>query len=166
MAKLVTLGLTKIEMGAVAADGGMGTTLTETGSTFEGSASLVFEDPEVTEFYCEESDDPQYQGYKGGKGVLKFTKMDLDAGDLVTFLGGTSIGTPKVFSAPSSIFTAERSIKLTPKTGMVINIVRAMVVAKVNYVIGKKDIFKVDITATILTPTKTATQPWTATNPA
>lgn len=162
MAEIRTLGLSKIETSNIAADGGIGTSFTALGKTYKDTAELVGEDPEVFEHFCEESDDPEEEIITKGKVTLKWSIFDTDADILIKVLGGTATGIApnKIWSAPATAPEVEQSIRITPKTGKVINIVRAKIRAKPNYKLAKNGIFLVDITATILTPTKANTASW------
>lgn len=163
MAEIRTLGLAKIEISDIAADGGLGTSFAALGKTYKDTAELVGDDPEVFEHYSEESDDPEESITTKGKIRVRWSIMDATPATLVKVLGGTVTGTPPadVWEAPATAANIEKSIKITPKSGKVINIVRAEIVAKPNYKLAKNGIFLVDIVATILTPTKAATAPWT-----
>ncbi len=162
MAEVRTLGLSKIEISDIAGDGGLGTTFLALGKTYKDTAELLGEDPEIFEHYCEESDDPEETVVTKGKVTVKWSIFDSDADTLVKVLGGTATGTApnKIWSAPATAPTIEKSVKITPKNGKVINIVRAKIVAKPNFKLAKNGVLLVDITATILTPTKAATASW------
>jgi hypothetical protein len=163
MAEVRTLGLLKIEISDIASDGGLGTTFAALGKTYKDTADLQGADPAVFEHYSEESDDPEEIVQTKGKVTVKWSIFDTDADTLVKALGGTSTGTApnKIWSDGGTATSIEKSIKITPKAGKIINIVRAKLVAKVNYKLAKNGIFMVDIVATILTPTKAATASWT-----
>jgi hypothetical protein len=163
MSEVRTLGLTKIEISDIAVDGGLGTTFAALGKTYKDTADLQGADPAVFEHYSEESDDPEEIVETKGKVTIKWSIMDSDADTLVKVLGGTSSGTApnKTWSDGNSAPSIEKSIKITPKVGKVVSIVRAKIVAKPNYKLSKNGIFLVDITATVLTPTKAATASWT-----
>lgn len=149
----ITIGLTKIELGAILESGGMGTTLAELGLTYQDSCKLTEEDSEDTEFYSEENEDPEYIKSKRGKRTLEWQCMNPDADTLALILGGTATGTPKVWEAPTSLETIEKSIKITLEDGFAtIEIPRAKINAKINHEISKKGIMLIDIKATILTP--------------
>lgn len=159
MAEVRTLGLLKIEISDIAVDGGLGTVFAAIGKTYKDTADMQGADPEVFEHYSEESDDPEEVVITKGKITVKWSNFDSSADTLVKALGGeaTGIAPADVWSAPDTAANIERSIKITPKAGKVINIVRAKLVGKINYKLSKNGIFMVDITATILTPTKAAT---------
>lgn len=159
-----TSGITSIEIGAVADDGGMGTTLASLGKTLEGSCKFVMADPTITPFRSEETDVTEYQTTQQGDLTLEFSLMNADADALVSVFGGTATGTPKVYTPPAQFAILEKSIKVTTKTGTVINIVRAQLVGKVNAELSKKNIFLVDLKFTVLTPSKAGVLAWTFTN--
>ena len=156
MASLINIGIQKIELGAVAGDGGMGTTLAALGYTLEGSAQLNMEDPQETDFMVEEVDTPIFVSAKLGKITLAFTVADPDEDALVKVFGGTKTGTGSAttWDFPLTPIVIENSIKLTPQKGMGFNIPRAKIAAKFTPNIGRAGLLGVEVTATILQPTK------------
>ena len=57
--KTYTIGLSKIEVGAIAEDGGMTRYLRVLGYTYQDPCTMTQEDPETTDHYAEEVDDPR-----------------------------------------------------------------------------------------------------------
>src|SRR5688572_16446799 len=103
MAK-TAVGLTTLKMGAIAGDGGMGTSLTQLGHTVADTAVLSTEQGTTTDFKVEEQDDPVYsiQSEKG-RTTLAWSSYDVDAETLVRLFGGTrTAGPPEVWEAPAS----------------------------------------------------------------
>lgn len=152
-----TLGLSKIEIGDIAGDGGMGTVLAILGQTSEDSCVLSTDEPSVTEHFIEESDTAVVTSQKEGKTTLKFAIADPDIDTLSGLLGGTVTGTApaRIWKAPATLPVIEKSIKVTPKQGFAsISIARASISAKLNSTFSKKTLFKIEVTATVLTPTK------------
>jgi hypothetical protein len=159
MAEIRTIGLSKIEISDVAVDGGVGTTFAALGVTYKDTAEITQEDAAITEHMCEESDDPQESIAIKGKTTVKWSIIDCTPATLVKVLGGTATGTApnEIWSAPAAAVNIEKSIKITPSAGKVITIVRAKIQARINMKLARTGIFLVDITATVLTPTKAAT---------
>ena len=162
MAEVRTLALEKIEISDIESDVGLGTNFAVLGKTYKDTAELTGADPEIFEHQSEESEDPEEIIMRKGKVTVKWSIMDTDADTLIKVLGGTSTGTApdKIWSAPDQAANIEKSVKITPKAGKVINIVRTKIVAKPNYKLSTTGIFLVDITATILAPTKADTASW------
>jgi len=162
MANVVTTGLTSIKVGDIAGDGGMGTTLAVLGYTNEGSIQFTEEDPTSTEFKAEEVDDPIYISQTKGKTTFSFQLGFPDYDQLVATLGGAKSGSGNamIWSAPSTMPTIEKSIKIIPKVGYVLNIPRGKITGKPNGGFSKTDQFKVDVTITCLTPTKAGVAPY------
>lgn len=150
----VTIGLSKIEIGAIAVDGGMGTSLASLGYTYKDSCSLVTADPETTEHYSEEKDDPVASSDKGGKTTLSFQVMDPDVDVLAILLGGTADTTAGTWAAPDSIPVIEKSVKVTPTQGLYFEFPRMKLTAKINANFSKSGILLIDVVGTVLTPTK------------
>ena len=90
--KTYTIGLSKIEVGAIAEDGGMGETLDVLGYTYQDTCTMTQEDPETTDHYAEEVDDPVISISRGGKTNFNFSIMNPSVTVLADLLGG--VGTP------------------------------------------------------------------------
>ncbi len=161
MAEIRTLGLKKIEIGDIASDGGVSTNFQVIGVTYKDTAELTQEDPELTEHYSEENDEPEEVISAKGKTAIKWSIMDSDPDTLVDVLGGEVTGAvgSEVWEAPAASVDIEKSIKITPKKGRVIIVPRARLVSKINYKLARTGIFLVEITATVLTPTKAGVAP-------
>jgi hypothetical protein len=159
-------GVESIEVGDVAADGGMGTDLAALGYTNLSSANITQEDDTVTDFNVEELDTPIFTRRTPGKKTVNFTVADPDLETFAAVFGGTvtpeDAGPPVVpatWNAPASAPTLEQSVKITLKTGQVINIPRANLSAKLNGQLGKENLFMIDIAMDILTPKKAGVAP-------
>jgi len=161
--KLITTGLAKIEVGDALADGSMGTTLVQYGYTDKDSCELIMDDPTETAFEAEEVDDPIEITYKGGKKQVKFNIADPDEAAIALFLGGTAVSTPgaETYAAPFTFTVVEKSLKITPTKGLILSAPRCKFVAKLSGKYAKSDKLKLEITATILMPTKENEPPFT-----
>lgn len=161
MSELHTIGLKTVKIGAIAGDGGMGTTLAAIADTFEDSATITQEDGEKTEFFVEESDDPVASFSKKGSTKFAFTILDFTPATLASVLGGSVTGTgdAAVWNAPADVPVIEKSIEIVSKTNIKFEIPRARIEAKIDVPLSKKQVGKVVITATVLTPTKEGVAP-------
>jgi hypothetical protein len=161
METVYTIGLSKIEVGNIAGDGGMGNALAQLGYTNKDSCSLTQEDPEKTDFFAEEVDDAVVSISRGGKTTFNFAVMSPDVNVLASLLGGTVVagggGDPDVWNAPDSIPVIEKSVRITPNQGLVFEIPRMNIVAKINGQFSKSNVFVVEVTGTVLQPTKANT---------
>lgn len=160
--KVFTLGLSKIEMGDIAQDGGMGTTLAQLGYTYKDSCTLTQEDPETNDFYAEEVDDPVVSISKAGKSTINFQLMNPSPEVLVTLMGGTAsasvqAGDNDIWEAPDTLPEIEQSVRITPSQGYQLDIPRAKVVAKIIGDFKKTALMLIDVTLTVMQPTKTST---------
>ncbi|MBW6491954.1 MAG: hypothetical protein K0B15_12255 [Lentimicrobium sp.] len=161
MAERRSIGLKSIKVGEIAVDGGMGTTLAALGLTFEGTATLTQEDPEVTSFYAEENDDPVELMSARGDTKLEFAIMDFTPSVMAEVLGGTVTGTGEasVWNAPDNLPVIEQSIEIVTKKNVRIQIPRAKIDAKIDMNLGKKEMSLIRIVATVLKPTKIGAAP-------
>ena len=146
MASIATFGLSKIEAKAVEAEDSQYKVL---GMTYQDSCTLTQNEPEEIEHYAEECDTPIVSVSRPGKIILSFSIMDADVDTLVSLLGGNK-GDNGSWNAPEVIPTVEMSIRVTQKSGMVIEIPRARVVAKFNASFSRSGMFLISVTATIL----------------
>ena len=146
MASIATFGLSKIEAKAVNAVDGDYKIL---GMTYQDTCTLTQNEPEEIEHYAEECDTPVVCVSRPGKIILSFSIMDADVDTLVSLLGGSK-SESGAWNAPEVIPSIEMSIRVTPKSGMVIEIPRARVVAKFNGSFSRSGVFLISVTATVL----------------
>jgi hypothetical protein len=155
MASVVTLGLSKIEVGTIAADGGMGTTLAQLGYTYKDTAQMQQEDGTTTDFTVEELDTPIESITEAGKLTFNFSIADADLTTFAALFGGTATSTS--WSMPDTVPDVEMSVKITPKKGLIFSIPRAKVTAKLNGSFSKTNLFLVEVSCVVLQPKKAAT---------
>ncbi|MDR2139773.1 MAG: hypothetical protein LBP50_09530 [Tannerella sp.] len=156
MASTVTLGLAEIKVGAIDADGGMGTSLSRLGYTFQNTAQMQQEDGTTTDFIVEELDTPLASITQPGKLSFNFSIADPDVDTLAKIFGGTAdtTSTPNTWSAPDASPELELSIEIVPKQGLKFKIPRAKVTAKFNGSFSKTSLFLVEVSCVVLQPVK------------
>jgi len=165
MANKTTLGLSKIEIGTIANDGGVATTWATIGYTAENTATLVTEDGTTTDIYAEEVSAPIESITTDGKMSFNFSLASPDLTQLSTVFGGSVTGTSpnEVWAAPDSTPTIEKSLKVTPTKGLVLTFPRVSIKAKFSGTFTKNDTLKVEVVCTVLQPTKSGTNKLSAT---
>ena len=165
--KTYTIGLSKIEVGAIAKDVGMGETLDVLGYTYQDTCTMTQEDPETTDHYAEEVDDPVISISRGGKTNFNFSIMNPSVTVLADLLGGVGTpgtgSTPDKWEAPDKIPVVEKSVRITPEQGLKFEIPRMKLVSKINATFSKSGILLIEVAGTVLQPTKTGTKKITAT---
>jgi hypothetical protein len=156
---MYTIGLSSIEVGDVATDGGMGTTLAALGLTYQDTCKFQQEDPEENDFYAEEYDDPVFSQIKSGKTTFAFSIMNPELATLKALLGGTIVpedgDNPETWEAPDNMPIIEKSVKITPQQGLAFEIPRLKIAAKINGEFSKKGLLLIEVAGTALVPTKT-----------
>lgn len=152
MATTYGVGCKDIQMGDIAADGGIGATLTSVGKVYKESASIVDEDGNVTKHFAEGSRYPFLVIYDAAGTIVKFVLTDISPAVLSQFLGGTVATT--TWKSPVSSFSTEKSIKIKTNFNLDISIARAFIHAKLTWNLTTKEIAKIEITAEVLEPTK------------
>lgn len=157
------LAVSSIEIGDIAAAGGVATTFESVGVIYKGTANLEQSEPENVEHECEELDEPIEVLAGAKKTTISWGIVDFTPANLVKLLGGTVTGEgdAAVWNAPSSSAVIEKSVKITPKRGSVITIVRMSLSSRITYALSKEGIAQVLVTGTMLTPTLANTAPLT-----
>lgn len=161
MGRKVTIGLAKIEMGAKGTNDAMGTSLSVIGETADGSCVIETADPEKFQIKVEESDNPIYVNTTQGETTITFQLAAPDLGQCAAVFGGTVSGTAptETWSYPSSYISIEKSVKITPKVGLIFAIPRAQIDAKFTGGFGRADSLKIEVTVTVLQPSDDAVPP-------
>lgn len=159
----IQYGLKSLKMGAIASDGGMGTSLTDLGGTLEGSATLVTEDGETTSINTEESDTPVVQFSTPGETRVVFDVLDMSPENIARILGGTVSGSgdAAVYNAPTGSVDIEQSLEIVTKNNFKWEFPRVKVTGKLSATLSKKDVYKVTVTCVVLKPNKTGVAPYT-----
>ncbi|MEZ2446125.1 hypothetical protein AB6805_30630 [Chitinophaga sp. RCC_12] len=153
------IGLSKIEFGDVAGDGGMGTVLAEFGATVSQTAVLANESPTVTDFPIEEQSAPFYSVSIDGKTTLAWSSYNVEPASLVLVKGGTvtTDASGTTWNAPNETPNMEKSLKVTMKDGTVVQVPRGKIDAVFQWNFQKDKLAQVDLTYTILLPEKANT---------
>ncbi len=149
--KVFTLGLAKILFGEPAADGGMSTDLKTVGYTNQDSCNITQDDPEVTEFYAEEVDDPVITKSKKGKTSLTMSIMDPSVDVLKQFLGGTITEDGK-WEDGELYENIELSVRIVSDQGYVFDAPRVKIDAKINAPLNNSNLVTLDINGIFLKP--------------
>lgn len=132
---LITIGEAAINIGDIAEDGGMGTSLSPLGKTFRDTCSIATDDPELTELYSEENDDPELVIARAGKINVNFSIMNPNVDTLVATMGGSKEGDgdTAAWKAPNNIPNIEKSCEIIPKQGLKISIPRLKLTCKIDW---------------------------------
>jgi len=152
--KVFTLGLSKIEVGAVGGSGDKA----ELGYTYQDTCKMTQEDAETTDFYAEEVEDPVVSISRAGKTIFEFSLMNPSPDTMEELMGGTAGKTTTgatdndKWDAPDKAPNIEKAITITPEQGLKFDIARAKVEAKINAEFSKKGILLIDVKATVLKP--------------
>lgn len=155
MATLVTLGLSEIlgKNSEPSAGDFAETGYTAFGLTYEDTCNMSQDDPETTEFYAEEEDDPVEISEKQGKITFAFSIMNPDLTTLTRLFGGT-VAT-NIYAYPDTVATVEESVIIKPKKGLKFQVPRMKLVSKINAEFSKKGLLLIDVVGTVLKPNTT-----------
>lgn len=158
------IGLEYIKMGAIAGDGGMGTSLTQVGATVADSAAMTTAEGTTSDFGIEESDNPFYSIISApGTKTLAWSTYDVDLDTLARFWGGTVAaaagGAGRKWQMPDALPVIERSVEIKTKDGWYLRIARMSISARLTWNLKKTALAQIDITGTVLKPTKVGVEP-------
>jgi len=159
------LGLNSVEIADIANDGGVGTVWTVIGETALGSATLSSTDATTTDIKIEESDSP-VESIVSDPSVINvnWSSYNLDADAMVLLYGGTkTTGPPVKWDAPDALPVIEKSLRVTDKKGNVVVMPRVSIKTKLNLSFKKDGLGQLDMSATVLQPTKSGTKRLTIT---
>lgn len=161
-------GYKSFKIGAIAGDGGMGTTLTALGTTVKGSVNATASDATTQDFFIEEQTsafDSAITEESQLSGTVEI--YDLDPDTLVKVFGGTSATTGtgattrKVFTPPSSYNPLEVSAELESKNGFILAVVRMQLLPVWSLDFQDEALGKVTIKWKTLAPSKADTAAYT-----
>jgi len=123
------------------------------GLTYEDTCNMSQDDPEETEFYAEEEDDPIEVITKQGKTKFSFSIMNPTLETLKRLFGG-EIATD-IWAYPDTVATVEESLIILPKKGLKFQIPRARLKSRLNGEFSKKGLMLIEVSATVLKPNTT-----------
>lgn len=160
MAKIY--GLKAITMGEPAADGGMGTTLTEVfGATVKGTATLTSTEPTTEEIEIEETDEIYDElETKAGVWSLKASTYNVSALTMQKLFGGTiatGVWSPPVGGATTQVY---QSVIAETRGGIKFKFVKMKLTATANISFDKAKLGQIDWTGKVLKADKAATPAW------
>jgi len=157
------IGLKAVKMGAIAVDGGMGTTLTEMlGATVKGTASLILNEGSYEDIEIEEEDVPYDElETQAPKWAFQMESYNVSAKALSDLGGGDY--TAGASGAPDSIgmdvpISLELSVEVETRNGAKLEIARMKIRIRPQFDTQKQQFGRVIVTGTPLKPTKADTK--------
>ncbi|MGY5550775.1 hypothetical protein ACXA18_02995 [Riemerella anatipestifer] len=152
-----TFGINRLLSGEKAADGGMGTALSEHDETLKGTATLETSDETINWIETEEKGKRLPISKNDTETTLKFEVANPSLETQAYYLGGTvkTVSTKKTYSPPVNKPIIERSFLVETKEGYNIQIPNGKVVAKpLGGQIGTDGVMTMQVTVTVQLPTK------------
>lgn len=160
----VAIGMKTFWMGDIADDGGFSTELEKVSFAVIDTPIFTLPEGDKTDFEIEDSDDPYFSSTKPGAKTFAISFYGLGATVLEKFFGGTAIVGPAsgndTWEAPLQIPAFETSILAEHTQGGHLKITRASVVATMDWAFQKNNLPKINLVATVLTPTKENEPPY------
>lgn len=165
-------GYKAFRIGAIAADGGMGTALAALGTTVKGTVSVTTSEATTQDFFIEELT-VAYESTVTEQSVMTGTLeiYDVDPDTAVKVFGGTSTvsGTgatkKKIFTPPTPYVPLEVSAEIESLNGNVLAAPRVQLLPVWNLSFQDAELGKIVINFKVLGPRKAATAPYTLTVP-
>jgi len=152
---MIVKGITSIEFGDIAVDGGVATTFAALGRTRRDTFSFNPTDAQTTNIEVEEQDDPIDIIVNTPASLsMQWSQVDWDTDVLEEIWGGATVNGQ--WQAPDQEATVEKSLKVTPQTGNAFTFPRVKLTAVPQYDTTGK-MFQLQITAQRLQPEKAGT---------
>ncbi|RKT01104.1 hypothetical protein [Chryseobacterium defluvii] len=161
-----TFGITRLLSGAIAADGGMGTTLTEHDETLKGTAVLETTDETINWIETEEKGKRIAIGQNDAETTLTFEVANPSLETQAYYAGGEVVTDPvttkKSYSPPMVKEVIEKSFTVETKAGYDIDIVNGKVLATpLGGTIGTENVLTMKVVVTVQAPTKAGVEAMT-----
>lgn len=158
----VTLGLSKIEMGDIAADGGPAADadLEQVGTELAGSTTYDTADGTEVNVNSDVQDDPLFSVTRRGATTFNWEIASYDPDTQKAYMGGTVVTddetSKKTWQEPDNQVVQEKTIRITSEFGLVATITRASVTAKMTGKFSRdgQEVMRIAVTAKVLKPTK------------
>ena len=147
---LITLGLCQIKVGTAATNGTMPAELAKIGKTYKDTAKIAQDAADVTEHFEEGKSAPEVRKKSKKIPKLTFSIMDADVEALVSYVGGTNVGTeiaPK-WGYDGDEVVANKAIFVETEQGLDFEIPNGDIEAIINADMSAKGIFLVEFTVT------------------
>lgn len=145
---MITLGLSKIEVGEAALDGTMPTAMTKIGKVYKGTCRITQDEADITEHFEEGRAAPEVRKKTKKVPRFEFALMDADAEILADYIGGTA--TEGAWGYDGTEVVANKSIRLISEQGFNFEIPNADIEAFVDGDLSSEGIFLVNIVVTPL----------------
>ncbi|WP_172917177.1 hypothetical protein [Capnocytophaga canis] len=151
MAEIKTYGLKSVKHADPKPDGTFPDSgLTELCRTYQNSCEFTEDDPQITEEYCDQADDPVMTFMeKGGKNI-KFSAFDYSPETLKALKGGTVLDSK--WHEPTATAEIYRAIELTTDTGLKFMFPKCRVFAKFNAKFVKNGMMLLEVTLKPVSP--------------
>lgn len=152
-----TFGVSKILSGNKAADGGMGTALTEHDEHLKGSVTLETTDETINWFSTEENGKRIAIGQEDSETTLTFEVANPSLETMAYYLGGSvkAANGKKSYSPPKNKEVIEKSFRLETKSGYFIEIPNGKITATpLGGQIGTDNLMTMKVVISAQVPTK------------
>lgn len=152
MAETRTYGLKQIKSGDPTEDGTMPAVLEELCRTYRDSCEFTEDDPQITEEFADQEDDPiEVFSTKGAK-QIKFSTFDYSPETLAKLKGGTVVNGQ--WAEPTSSTSIYQAIELTTDTDTPFQFPKCRVLTKFNAKFVKNGLALLEVTLKPLSPAK------------
>lgn len=145
-----TYGLKKIRSAEPSADGTMPVLLEELCKTLRDSCDFVEDDPQITEEYSDQEDDPEEVFIVKGAKSIKFSTFDYSNETLVKLKGGTVVDGQ--WAEPAVMPVIYQAIELLTNTDLPIQFPKCRVITKFNTKLVKNGLALLEVTLRPVSP--------------
>jgi|SRR5690554_427311 len=150
MAEIKTYGLKSVKSAAPETDGSMPDVLTELCRTYRDSCEFIEEEPQITEEFCDQEDDPIATFSVKGSKQVRFSTFDYSPETLVKLKGGTIVD--DVWAEPATTPEIYQAVEIETNTGLKFQFPKARVIARFNAQLRKNGLSLLEVTLRPVSP--------------
>lgn len=150
MATTKTYGLKKISSGEPTVDGTMPALMTELCATYRDSCEFTEDDPQITDEFSDQEDDPIATFAVKGSKNIKLSTYDYSPELLVKLKGGTVVNGQ--WAEPAILPEIYQAIELLTNTDLPFHFPKCRVIAKFNTKLVKNGLSLLEVTLRPLSP--------------
>lgn len=148
---MITLGLSKVEVGEAALDGTMPVSMEKIGKVYKGTCRITQDESDVMEHFEEGRAAPEVRKKTKKVPRFEFALMDADAQMMADYIGGTV--TALAWGYDGTEVVANKSIRLVSEQGFNFEIPNADIEATIDADLSTEGIFLINFVVTPLAVT-------------
>lgn len=150
MAEIKTYGLKSVKTAEVDETGAMPAVLTELCRTYRDSCEFTEDEPQITDEFCDQEDDPVISFSVKGSKQIRFSTFDYSPGVLQKVKGGTVVNDE--WAEPAVTPEIYQAVEIETTTGLKFRFPKARVYGRFNAQFRKNGLTLLEVTVRPVSP--------------